>query len=209
MHFLIRLVLPLGLLLQAGAPLCAQMAPDVTPASVAEAPVQYPAEAVAAGEEGTATVALEVDATGRVHDATLEKSSGHPRLDEAAVRSVAQWSFRPALIRGRAVAQRVRIPVVFQLTSEGDTRGQPPGAATMVAWVMELLGGIVWIFGFAWSLVLAKRRSILWLSGMVALWIVTYPVFLVVHWQSARRSLPLVIAGMALSSLGLYLSSVK
>jgi hypothetical protein len=79
----------------------------------------------------------------------------------------------------------------------------------MVAWLMKLLGGIVWIFGFAWSLVLAKRRSILWLSGMVALWVVTYPVFLVVHWQSARRSLPLVMAGMALSSLGLYLSSVN
>jgi hypothetical protein len=41
---------------------------------------------------------------------------------------------------------------------------------------------------------------------MVAIWIVTYPVFVVAHWSVARRTLAVVLSGLFLFSLGLYMA---
>jgi len=70
-----------ALLMVACPPLRGQTATDFTTPSIAQSPVQYPAAAVSAGEEGTVMVALEVDATGQPRDASIHESSGHPRLD--------------------------------------------------------------------------------------------------------------------------------
>ncbi|MGN2244984.1 energy transducer TonB [Frateuria sp. GZRR33] len=156
-------------------------------------------------EEGTVMVALEVDASGRVRDARIHESSGHARLDEAALRSVSHWAFRPATRQGEPVAQRVLVPVAFRLDRKAG-RMALPSAASIAGSLMCLLGSLVWLFGFVWSVVLAKRRSILWLSCMVAAWIVTYPVFVAVHWSVARRSLAVVLGGVFLLSVGLYIA---
>jgi hypothetical protein len=68
------------------------------------------------------------------------------------------------------------------------------------------LGSLIWLIGFIWSVVLAKRKSVLWLSGMVALWVVFYPVFVSMNWAAAKRNLAFVLVGIALIGLGLYLS---
>lgn len=180
---------------------------DAARPSVVHAPVQYPSSAVAATEEGTVLLAAEVDASGRVVDAKIDKSSGYPDLDAAALQSIPQWSFRPATRDGRAVAQRVVVPVSFQLKRE--TAGVATlleASSAMTSALLGALGSLIWVAGFVWSIVLAKRRSILWLSGMVALWVVTYPLFVVMHWSSARRSLMVVSLGIALLCLGMYLA---
>lgn len=202
---MIRALAIVGLLLLLSPLLRAQAASDFSAPSVATSPVQYPAAAVSAGEEGTVMVAVEVDASGRARDVSIHKSSGHPRLDEAALRSVSHWSFRPATSRGEPVAQRVLVPVAFRLEREAGTVTLP-SAASIGGSLLCLLGTLVWLVGFVWSVVLAKRRSILWLSGMVALWIVTYPVFVAVHWSVAKRSLMAVLGGVFLFSLGLYVA---
>jgi TonB family protein len=206
MTYMVRTLALVALLLVVCTPLCAQTGTDFSAPSVAESPIQYPPEAASAGEEGTVMVALEVDASGRAHDVRVHASSGHPRLDEAALQSVARWSFRPAIRKGKPVAQRILVPVSFRLDREAGGLTAPPSAASLGGSLLRLLGTAVWLIGFVWSVILAKRRSILWLSGMVAIWIVTYPVFVVAHWSVARRTLAVVLSGLFLFSLGLYMA---
>lgn len=197
------------LLLVASLPAMAQDTTRATTVSAVQTPVQYPASAVAAGEEGTVLVDVEVDATGQAHHARVHHSSGYADLDAAALKSLTRWSFRPATRNGEPMAQRVVVPVTFQLSDDARTAGQSPGATAIMSALLMMSGGLVWCVGFAWSVVLAKRRSRLWLSLMVALWAVTYPVFVVAHWSVAKRNLVVVLAGLGLSFVGLYLAPMK
>lgn len=189
----------------------AQTAVDTTDPSIIHAPIVYPSSARSAGEEGTVLVEAEVDSSGRAVDARVDKSSGHPDLDAAALQSISRWSFRPATKSGNPVARWVAVPVNFQLTHE-TTDIFALSEATLLAAssvLLSSLGSLVWVIGFVWSIVLAKRKSILWLSGMVALWIVTYPLFVAMHWPSAKRNLMVVSLGIVLFCLGLYVASSR
>ena len=55
----------------------------------------YPARSRKAGEQGTVMVRVFVDVAGRPAQVTLETSSGHPALDEAALSAVRGAQFRP------------------------------------------------------------------------------------------------------------------
>lgn len=182
----------------------ARPAVDATVPSPIHQSIQYPSSAVAAGEEGTVLVRAEVDVSGRVFNASVEKSSGHPSLDVAALQSISGWSYSPATRDGKPIAQWVRVPIMFQLKhddSQASDSLESPSA--MASAVLRALGSLIWVVGFVWSVVLAKRKSILWLSGMVAIWIVTYPIFVAMHWSAAKRSLLVVLIGMAVLGLGL------
>lgn len=180
---------------------------DPTYPSVIHAPIQYPPSAVSAREEGTVLVMTEVDANGRAVDAKVEKSSGHPDLDAAALQSISGWSFSPATEDGKPIAHRVRVPINFQLPPETmDTSSLLEAISAMESVLLNILGSLILLTGFIWSIVLAKRKSILWLWGMVTLWIVTYPIFVAMYWSSAKRNLIVVSLGIALLCLGLYLA---
>jgi protein TonB len=60
----------------------------------------YPATEQRARNEGNTTLGLCIDARGRVASASLVKSSGHPRLDEAALKWVKDASFSPGTVDG-------------------------------------------------------------------------------------------------------------
>ena len=75
----------------------------------------YPAAARRRGEEGDVLLKVEVLADGRVGRAEVEGSSGFALLDEAALRTVRNWRFRPALKGRDVVACWVNIPVRFRL----------------------------------------------------------------------------------------------
>ncbi|WP_456967617.1 energy transducer TonB [Luteibacter sp. HA06] len=178
----------------------------VTDPAVASSPTQYPASAVAAGEQGVASVKALVEADGHVSSTTLNKSSGHASLDAAARQSVAQWTFTPATRNGVPEARWVVIPVGYQLQE-----APVDGAVRHVSWLAiassaaGVLGTAIWLFAFGWSVVLAKRKSILWLSGMVALWLLTYPLFVATHWSLAKRNLLVVAIAFAFLGIGFYL----
>ncbi|MBD5641406.1 MAG: energy transducer TonB [Desulfovibrio sp.] len=76
---------------------------------------QYPELARRRGQEGTVNVRCQVDAAGRVQSVELAKSSGFRLLDEAALKTVAKWKFRPGTRDGAPVAGTVIVPVRFQL----------------------------------------------------------------------------------------------
>jgi TonB family protein len=61
----------------------------------------YPAEAIAAGEEGTVGVRLDVDAAGRVASCTITQSAKSAALDAASCRLLVQRArFKPARDKG-------------------------------------------------------------------------------------------------------------
>jgi TonB family protein len=83
-------------------------------ADVQRALVQaYPPVLRDAGISGTPVVWFFIDDSGSVVRTMLSKSSGHPALDEAALRVAQQMRFSPALNRDRTVSVWVEIPVVF------------------------------------------------------------------------------------------------
>ena len=67
-------------------------------------------------------VRAKVSEQGETVSVHIERSSGYPILDEAAVGSVVNWKFRPAASQGRVVAQSVEVPITFRLT-EAETYG--------------------------------------------------------------------------------------
>ena len=78
------------------------------------APV-YPAEAIAAGVEGTVRLAIIVGADGRVMEATAE--SGDPRLVDAARSAVMKYFFRPYKVNGQPIEVSTEMLVRFNLPS--------------------------------------------------------------------------------------------
>ena len=75
----------------------------------------YPARSRRAGEQGTATIRVLVDVTGRPAQVSLAASSGHADLDQAALSAVRAAQFRPYVERGLAQAVWVHVPIKFVL----------------------------------------------------------------------------------------------
>ncbi|MBD5553356.1 MAG: energy transducer TonB [Desulfovibrio sp.] len=75
----------------------------------------YPELARKRGQEGTVNVRCQVDAAGLVTGVALAKSSGFKLLDEAALKAVSKWKFRPGQKDGASVAGTVVVPVQFKL----------------------------------------------------------------------------------------------
>lgn len=174
--------------------------------SVIRGPIEYPASAVSAGEEGTAQVVAEVGIDGRAGGAKIYQSSGYRDLDAAALRSIAGWSFTPGTKDGKPVAQEVIVPVRFKLIHDAARVSPLLEASAIAGIVLRILGSLILVVGVVWSWVLGKRKSNLWLWGMVPLWILAYPVFVATHWSDAKRNLAVVLLGIALVCLGAYLA---
>ena len=74
----------------------------------------YPRAAIATRSEGVVILEAIITASGAVEEVSLLKSA-NPLLDEAAVRAVRQWTYRPATLNGRAVRVRLTVTVTFAI----------------------------------------------------------------------------------------------
>ncbi len=76
----------------------------------------YPPAALRAGVEGSVVASLQVDAQGKVSDASIVSHAGERSrdLDRAVLNAVRSWTFEPAMRDGRTVASVVRVPVDFR-----------------------------------------------------------------------------------------------
>lgn len=74
---------------------------------------QYPQEAFIKKVEGTVLVEILIDSQGRVVRARVLQSI--PLLDAAALQTVYQWVFQPAVKHGRPVATIAQAPVAFRI----------------------------------------------------------------------------------------------
>lgn len=75
----------------------------------------YPPSAKRLEQEGTVTLLLYVTEDGRVGDAKIDKSSGVPALDNAALNESRKWRFLPAQTQGKPVATWHRVSITFRL----------------------------------------------------------------------------------------------
>lgn len=77
----------------------------------------YPIISKEQGEQGRVTLSVHVQTDGHPASVQVVRSSNHPRLDQAAQRTVAtQYRFTPATQLGIAVAAQYQFDIVFTLT---------------------------------------------------------------------------------------------
>ena len=76
----------------------------------------YPTASIRFGEEGTVTVEVRVGPDGRVLESRLQRSSGFPRLDAAALEEARRvWRLKPATVDGVPVEAWHAVRVSFRL----------------------------------------------------------------------------------------------
>ena len=109
------------------APVAAPAAPPAPPAPVVEkvtAPVAgaeygdnpeavYPPHAEEMGWGGKVLLKVHVQANGKPSSVTVAKSSGHQELDDAAVKAVTKWTFKPAMRGDTPTDGFVTVPMNF------------------------------------------------------------------------------------------------
>ena len=89
---------------------------DIRPPKELRQPsVQYPPISYDNAEEGTVTLLLAVQTDGSVSDIQIARSSGYPRLDTAAQRSLRDTKFKPATCHGKPIAVRIHQSITFKI----------------------------------------------------------------------------------------------
>jgi protein TonB len=78
-------------------------------------PPGYPASALRQGWEGEVHVYALIGADGRVQSTSVEKTSGYPILDQAALDAVESWRFQSIPDDVGPAERPVSIPVQFRL----------------------------------------------------------------------------------------------
>jgi protein TonB len=64
--------------------------------------------------EGVVILQAVINRSGLIEELTLERSA-HPLLDEAAIRAVKQWIYRPATLDGRPMKVYFTVTVNFHI----------------------------------------------------------------------------------------------
>lgn len=100
---------------EGGSPVLGAVTPPGLADGIRNPEPEYPAASQARGEQGVVTVVLRVSAAGGVDAVEVVRSSGHPALDESAMRAVRRWRFRPASRDGLAIPGSIRTAIHFRL----------------------------------------------------------------------------------------------
>ncbi len=88
---------------------------EAKPGYLKNPPPRYPEKARRLGQEGVVMLSVKVNAEGEPESVEIKQGSGFPLLDEAAVKAVQHWVFRPASVGSVPVPSQVDIPVRFDL----------------------------------------------------------------------------------------------
>jgi periplasmic protein TonB len=78
----------------------------------------YPDASKRAGEEGRCIVLAHVAASGQILDASIQTSSGFPRLDEACLKGVKGQKALPGMEDGKPVDGQFAFAIVWKLTGK-------------------------------------------------------------------------------------------
>ena len=94
--------------------------PSQSAAYLNNPPPSYPAISKRLGEQGRVVVRVLIDEKGLPQQAELQTSSGHARLDQAALNAVMSWRYVPGRKAGRAQAMWFNVPITFDLKPARD-----------------------------------------------------------------------------------------
>ncbi len=89
----------------------------IAPQYVSSPAPEYPLDAKRLRREGVVILTVRVNEAGLPISVNLRHTSGLKCLDDAAIRTVQHWIFRPAQLGGQAIAALVEVPIRFRLTS--------------------------------------------------------------------------------------------
>lgn len=78
---------------------------------------EYPGTSRRMGEEGTAMIRVLINEKGRAESASVQKTSGFAKLDEAARQAVMRAVFKPYIEDGKPASAYTIIPIKFQLNN--------------------------------------------------------------------------------------------
>jgi protein TonB len=95
-------------------PTPAIVAPSIDPRVGLREPV-YPASEIRLNHTGTVVLSVQVLRDGKVGDVRVVRSTGYPKLDEAALRVARTWRLIPGTRDGAAVTMWKEVPITFQL----------------------------------------------------------------------------------------------
>lgn len=76
---------------------------------------RYPAQAIRMRHEGEVVLLVLVGVDGSVREINVQRSSGYPELDRAAIRAARTWKFRPGTRGGVPYQAWARVPIAFNL----------------------------------------------------------------------------------------------
>lgn len=77
---------------------------------------RYPVSAIKLKQEGEVFIEAKISKYGSLLNARVEKSSSYKALDEAALKAVRQWKFKPAIDKnGNPIASTLSIPFKFEI----------------------------------------------------------------------------------------------
>lgn len=105
----------MGVMLLVFSTACDERAPETPPRQLAGSPFHYPEQLWDAGVQGETLLRLYVNEAGRVDTAHVERSSGHPEFDSAAVAGAPNLRFQPAVREEEPMGVWVLLPVQFEL----------------------------------------------------------------------------------------------
>lgn len=89
---------------------------DLSSSMIHAPPPRYPYESRRKREQGTVVLAVTLATDGTVEDIRVARSSGHRRLDEAALGAVRKWRWSPTMRDGQPVRVRGTVEIPFVLT---------------------------------------------------------------------------------------------
>ncbi|MDY7576778.1 TonB family protein [Herbaspirillum sp. RTI4] len=84
---------------------------------IANPPPTYPSVSKRMGEEGKVELRVVINEKGLPDSVTVKKSSGWPRLDEAARVAVLRWIFKPYMENGISLRVAATVPLAFRLNN--------------------------------------------------------------------------------------------
>jgi protein TonB len=77
--------------------------------------IEYPRASKILDEQGVVMLSVRIGIDGRPLEIIICASSGHRRLDQAALDAVAHWRFRPVTRDGVPIEAWTRLPIAFRL----------------------------------------------------------------------------------------------
>lgn len=91
----------------------------ISAAQYLRAPVlEYPGVSRRFGEQGRVVLSVLIGSDGVAREVEVEQSSGHARLDAAAIKAARGALYRPVMVDGQAQSARVQVPLNFSLKEQ-------------------------------------------------------------------------------------------
>lgn len=89
-------------------------------------PPRYPAHELRRNQQGWVVLNYVVTDDGRVVEPVIEESSGSPAFERAAIQTVEDWRYEPALLNGEPVQQcKTKVRIAFAIRGSQDKVSRP------------------------------------------------------------------------------------